>query len=324
MIFNKNNLYDPRLYDNDNTRNLKYHFDYSSEMLEYVWNNHFIWRFSDMEADKRRSAKITREQLLIILGFIIISYSSVGTWYMYSLLLIMYYSSKKITSNIGKEVNPIWKTKKTSLIIFWGTMIITLYSIWILIIKPEFIFMDTEILWDYGITITKTYSIEEKVVYFWKYFEVIAKPYCIQESFKYYKEIILNAHILNSITNETTLKEVTELIANLVGYIYCLEHQHFLGLKTIILEYYLEDQANYAMELWKEKTWYLGFIKDFIIMEVFTSKVFLFPSYIFLKSLTSFLEGVLLDIPISSLKNEILRKIIKETLPLLKHYQIIY
>jgi hypothetical protein len=135
----------------------------------------------------------------------------------------MGYTGYKTYYPINYEEDPWvagdWKYSRTHNIIFWIATIIQGYILWVVILKPELIISNSEVLLDSVVKITRIYTIDEKIMYLYNYFEYHITHTGLtvkdQEDLRYILRNIDYTNIIK-INDTTTLKEVVEKIKEFI------------------------------------------------------------------------------------------------------------
>jgi hypothetical protein len=129
-------------------------------------------------------------------------------------LIIMLYCAPKIFwRNIEDKytVNESdhWTYSRNHNIIFWIAAAIQGYILWLLILKPELIISNSEVILDSFLKITRIYTLEEKIMYLYNYFEYYITHTGLtikeQEKLRYLLREINYSNIINE---TTTLKDI--------------------------------------------------------------------------------------------------------------------
>jgi hypothetical protein len=158
------------------------------KLVDYIKDN-FIRELYNAQ-DHRRKAGIYRRFLILFSFFLSISYVSSTAALMYNVggftffympiilsfipLLIMMYTGYKTYHPLMYQEDPRnadWKYNRNHNIIFWIAAIIQGYILWVVILKPELIISNSEVLLDSVVKITRIYTIDEKIMYLYNYFE---------------------------------------------------------------------------------------------------------------------------------------------------------
>jgi hypothetical protein len=139
------------------------------------------------------------------------------------LLLMIYtgYNTYYVTT-----YNQAWVYSLKHNFLFWIVAGIQGYIFWILLLKPELIFINSEVIFDYLITIRKIYTIDDKILYLYHYFEhSVQKVTIITPEGQMYKLTELEKEFLRyhlrqtryneRITETTSLREIQDYIYRL-------------------------------------------------------------------------------------------------------------
>jgi hypothetical protein len=119
-------------------------------------------------------------------------------------------------------INNISDIKSRYKILVWFLLLLQAYICYKILIRPEIFFMKNEILWDLLITIKKTYTIEEKIMYIYQYFD----KYTSNKSDLNIKQIEYMRHMLRQIDFSPIINESTT-IEQIRNYIQTLP-QHYI------------------------------------------------------------------------------------------------
>jgi hypothetical protein len=251
------------------------------DLVDYIKDN-FIWKLYNVQNRKRKAGIYRR--FLILLGFLlIIGYISSTKILMYNVggftffympitlsfipLLIMMYTGYKTYYPINYEEDPWvagdWKYSRTHNIIFWIATIIQGYLFWILILKPELIISDTEVLLDSFVEITRIYTLEEKIMYLYNYFEYYMTRSGLtiekQEELRHILRIKDYGEIIKDET--TTLKEIIAKVKDFIQTEYYNSNEDVKAMKE-----YVKRAEELMIEPFKNR-WYMV-LRDTISMGV--------------------------------------------------------
>lgn len=230
----KNDIYDPNNYQTLQSIRLTYKYNMLT-FKKYVLDRFIV---SMDEVPKYTAAetknKTLREQIMIIMLFVIYNYSTTETMLLYIILIIMFYFSQKALVYIEKK--DYITSNKTYTRIFWIFTVLELFMIYILIVKAKFIFMDNNILWDYIITIRHTYSDIEKIQYFWHYIAYITKNVGIYYDHEYLQSILSTVNLKDKILSAEELKDIKVLAMEYVSALKFREQREIILLREILLE----------------------------------------------------------------------------------------
>lgn len=172
---------------------------------------------------------------------------------LFPLLLMLYFNYKTFRLYDYIEMLPMeeYKYKYSFIhnIFFWIFTFIQTYIFWIFLLKPQLVFLDNDVLWDFIITIKKVYTVEEKIVYLFQYFE-----YCsslTESSYMYidreYLRYIIRQIDYNRLIDENiTLKDLQVYINLLLDNQLYIE-QHYSMTKQVI-NYITQEES---------KQWYI-------------------------------------------------------------------
>lgn len=241
---NKYDAFDNEGYYTTQTKALRFH--YEKELINYISKN-FRKESVDVNTTKGIRSKIHKEQLLIVILFTVFNYGTTKVVFIYLLLIILYYLSTKVSYYTGEVDEPVDNSKYSKA--FWVLFIIELYIMWILIFQAKFTFMESEILWNYGIEIKKIYSIEEKHEYFEKYFDYLLKMILLPETQSYFKSLIETLNVKHKIIETTTLNEIRNLTISTIKTCFFLEEIKFLCIKDILFS----EHQKLCEEMLEEK-----------------------------------------------------------------------
>lgn len=264
------------------------------KIVDYIFNN---FKSSSYPARfRRRIAGVYRRFLLTLTIVSIAIYLLIYKSSMYHIealvfvniplivlfipVLVMIYCSYKTYYPKSYKEDPTdaeWIYNRKHNIIFWIVTVMQLYIFWILLFKPELIFADTEVLFNYIITITKTYTIEDKIMYIYQYFD-----YYIQSTLLTVEEQDLLRDKLRQINfqeiiNETiTLKDIKMNIRAFIATEYYRDH-------VIIIEKIMELYTE------KENSWY-NLLRNILIISGISTGILKTISYY--DSLLTVLQGL--------------------------------
>jgi hypothetical protein len=100
-------------------------------------------------------------------------------------------------------------------IIFWLVLLCNIYSFWILL-KPSIFFVDSDLLWDWFITIKRIYTIDEKIMYVYQVFEYKAQFLSnLPGNFNadYLRHMLRQIDLKILISDSTTLKDLSVYVS---------------------------------------------------------------------------------------------------------------
>jgi hypothetical protein len=102
-------------------------------------------------------------------------------------------------------------------IAFWILALILLFFYWIILIRPHIFFMESEVLWNYLITIKKIYTVEEKIIYLYQYFDVYTNqiPYIALNQIENIRHIIRHIDFSTMINENTTIETIRNYVKTL-------------------------------------------------------------------------------------------------------------
>jgi hypothetical protein len=206
------------------------------DIIEYTFKDFTFDGDSQYKKTQRREGGIYR-RFLILISFIGIGYFILLNTYLevdnmpkiilLTPIIVMVYSHYKtyhgLTFHEGLEEEECVYSR-TYNTIFWIATIIQGYIFWILILKPQLIFIETEILLElpYDILkITRIYTLDEKIMYLYQYFEYYVQQINMLEIDTEYIRYMLrqiNYEIL--IDNTVMLKDIKVYIKLLIDNYY--------------------------------------------------------------------------------------------------------
>lgn len=158
--------------------------------------------------------------------------------------------------------NARWVYSRKNNIMYWVLIALQAYIFWILLFKPELIFSNSEIIFDYIIRITKTYTLEDKIMYVFQYFEYHIAHTTLtleeQELLRYKLRTIEFREIINE---KTTLKEIMYNVKIYIQTEYYQNHEEVQAIEREIVR--KEALMNEPFK----NPWY-HFIRNMIIMGI--------------------------------------------------------
>lgn len=220
-----------------------------------------------------------KSEIIIIklFGFVI------PLWYLIlSSLIIMLFCSnntfyKKYANEYSSDEAYIGSIHNTKyVIIFWIITILQGYLFWLIIFKPQIMFINTEILLQLPydiIYIEKVYSIQEKIMYLFQYFEYYLMLFDSQDLDKeYLRHILRQMKFLDLFQNDDiNLRDIQVYI------------------KLLIDNYYIQQFIiPYLIQIIEESNpWYLFLRNSLAVASIFNTLCYLVSLYFLSKSINT-------------------------------------
>lgn len=143
-----------------------------SALVDYIFNN---FQIPNDSSNQKQQEGLYRRFFIVCSSMFLLSFTLTSKILVYKtegfvfcmvllllLLCVLIYTSYQVYYSQNTTVYNS---------IFWITTLIQSYLFWILLLKPELFFPETEVLWNNVFTIIKVYTYEEKVMYLFQYFE---------------------------------------------------------------------------------------------------------------------------------------------------------
>src|SRR3978361_168146 len=205
--------------------------DFNPNVLFIIFNDFKVYNQENFESDIRRkrytslmNLRLHTTFVFFILGIFLLLKSNLSVTlfnvneiinlplcFMLTPLAIMLYSNSKIYKCIiideyttEESYEFIYNKKYNSL--YWIMVVLQGYIFWHTLIKPEIFFMYNEELFNNIIIITRTFTIEEKIMYLYQYFD-----YYIQSTGLTIEEQDLLRYKLRQVNFQEIIKEITTL-----------------------------------------------------------------------------------------------------------------
>jgi hypothetical protein len=245
------------------------------ELIEYMYDKNFIREYFYSNREKGIYRRFFAIIGCLIIAYYLLFYNHMGIKDVISLVptgIMMYahYYTYYIPWNTAYKENIDleyfnYVYNRNYNIIFWIFAIIQGYIFWLLLLKPEIIFMDTEVLLELPfnlIKIIKIYTTEEKIMYLFQYFEYNISTMDIDK--EYIRHIIRLIDYHDLIDNNVKLQDLQVYVKLLIdNYNYYESFEKTM--KEIMVEIYTSEKVKV-----KENSWYT-LLKNVLIISSITS-----------------------------------------------------
>jgi hypothetical protein len=165
--------------------------------------------------------------IIKVIGLVVVSITSIYIIGMttYNILLlmpigIMYATWKELeeddtesqtTTTIRKKINTIMKR------IFWIMSLVQMIIIGYIYVKHTSLGYMSEVIWDYGITIEQSFTLEEKINYIDQYIPILKEYYENDPTIKSYEDSMLEQTVAGVQTTYPSENDIRERIINALG-----------------------------------------------------------------------------------------------------------